>query len=240
MKLPTEKVKATQEDPSTLLIYGKPKLGKSTIIANLDNCLILDLEDGTKYIDALAIKIKNLNDLKEVAKAIAEAGYPYKYLAIDTVTALEEMVVEYADSLYRNTPMGKNWTKSDVRTLPNGAGYYYLRQAFFNTIKNLQKLAPHLILIGHLKDTLINKDGEETSAYEVDLTGKIKSILSAGVDAIGYIYREDNKNIINFNPSEKVTCGNRIKHLEGKYITISEKTEEGIKTNWELIYKNNK
>jgi energy-coupling factor transporter ATP-binding protein EcfA2 len=238
MILPTEKVKAKLEDPSTLLLYGKPKIGKTTILATLPNCLIIDLEEGTNYVDALAVRINSLLQLKELAGEIVKAKYPYKYLAIDTVSALEDLVLPYADELYKNTPMGANWKKTDVRTLPNGAGYFYLRQAFFNTINNLKKLAPHLIFIGHLKETLINKDGEELSAYEVDLTGKIRSILSSQVDAIGYIYRKENQNVINFNPSEEVVCGNRITHIEGKHIVISEKVDGVINTNWNLIYKN--
>ena len=239
MKLPTEKRKAVQEDPALLLLYGKPKIGKSTILSRLDNCLILDLERGTKYLDALSIEIDNFEQLKEFTIAMKAEGAPkYKYIAVDTVTALEDVVLPYAAELYRKTPMAKNWKGSDVRTLPNGSGYLYLRQAFFNTINQICKLAPYVILIGHLKDTLVNKEGEELSYYEVDLTGKIKGILSGNVDAIGYLYRKGNKNIINFNPSEEVICGNRIDYLEGKEIVISEKSEDGIKVNWDLIYRN--
>jgi hypothetical protein len=239
MKLPTEKKKAVQEDPALLLLYGKPKIGKTTILSALDNCLILDLEDGTKYVDSLSVRVNNFKELQEFTAAMKEEGAPkYKYLAVDTVSSLEDMILPYAAQLYRKTPMSKNWQGTDVRTLPQGSGYLYLRQAFFNTINQLCKLTPYTILIGHLKDTLINKNGEEMSAFEVDLTGKIKSILSSNVDAMGYVYRKDNKNIINFKPSEEVICGNRIEYLEGKEVVISEKTDQGVKVNWDIIYRN--
>ena len=44
--LPTERRKATDYNPRLIVLYGKPKNGKSTIMASIDNNLIIDLEDG--------------------------------------------------------------------------------------------------------------------------------------------------------------------------------------------------
>ena len=133
--------------------------------------------------------------------------------------------------------MGKNWQGTDVRQLPQGSGYLYLRSAFFDVINKFKKHTENLILIGHVKDITVEKDGEEVSAYEVDLTGKIKTILSSRVDALGYIYRKNNENIISFKPSQEVICGNRSKHLADRDIVISKKEGDAITTFWKEIYK---
>ena len=70
-------------------MYGQPKVGKTTALAQLDNCLIIDLEDGTDMLDALKIKAKNLKHLSEIGREVLNQGKPYKYIAIDTVTQLE-------------------------------------------------------------------------------------------------------------------------------------------------------
>ena len=44
--LPKEKVKAKVENPRFLIIFGKPKAGKTTLASKLDNNLIIDLERG--------------------------------------------------------------------------------------------------------------------------------------------------------------------------------------------------
>ena len=44
MKLPTEKVKASRKSPKNMIIYGAPKIGKTTVLSQLDNCLIIDLD----------------------------------------------------------------------------------------------------------------------------------------------------------------------------------------------------
>ena len=43
--LPTSKVKAERVNPKRIVIYSKPKTGKTTAYAGLENNLILDLEN---------------------------------------------------------------------------------------------------------------------------------------------------------------------------------------------------
>lgn len=45
MLLPIEKVPAKVGNPRYLVLYGKPKTGKTTIVAAIPNNLIIDLED---------------------------------------------------------------------------------------------------------------------------------------------------------------------------------------------------
>lgn len=228
-----------ETNPKILLLFGKTKIGKSTILSGLDGCLTLEFEDkGSDYMTGHVVQVNSLKDLNGIGKQIEDAGKPYKYIAIDTVTALEDMCLPYANQLYRATPMGKNWNGEDVRTLPSGSGYQYLRTAFFNVIDKISTWAEFIILVGHLKDTLIEKDGEEFNSYELDLTGKIKRITAANAAAVGYVYRDGNKLLINFKPSEDILAGCKIPRLEGKIITISEKDKNSgaIRTFWNEIY----
>ncbi|TXG84985.1 MAG: hypothetical protein E6R13_02450 [Spirochaetes bacterium] len=236
--LPTKKVAASRKNPKRLIIYSKPKVGKTTALAGLDNCLILDMENGSDFTDALKVKINNLSDLKAYGTKIIEAGKPYKYIAVDTVTAMEDMVKPLALKLYRDTPMGRSFTGDNILTLPNGAGYGYLREAFFNVLDYIDTLADNIILLGHLKDRQIEIKGKEVNAADVDLTGKIKSLICANADAIAYMTREDNnKTVLNFQTSDTIICGARPEHLKNQQIVISEIQEDGtLKTNWDKIY----
>ena len=183
--LPTSKVKAERQNPKRMIIYSKPKTGKTTAYAGLDDNLILDLESGSDYVEALKIKVNTLQELLDAGKAIKAAGNPYKYVTVDTVTALEDMIQPLAIKLYRQTPMGKNYDGDNVTTLPNGAGYLYIRQAFFQVLDFIDTLAPHIILSGHIKDKVVDDKGEMVMSANIDLTGKIKSLICANADAIG-------------------------------------------------------
>lgn len=97
--------------------------GKTSLLSTLDNNLIIDLEDGSDYVEALKIKIHNVNELNNLCKEIIKAGCPYKFITIDTVTALEEIAKPLALNMYKASPLGKNYTGNDILSLPMGAGY---------------------------------------------------------------------------------------------------------------------
>jgi hypothetical protein len=235
--LPTTKVKGDRVNPKRMVIYSKPKTGKTTAYAGLENNLILDLENGTDYVEALKIKISNLQELVDAGKAIKEAGKPYDYVTVDTVTALEEMIMPLAIKLYKQTPMGKNFDGETVINLPNGAGYLYIRQAFFQILDFIDTLAPTIILSGHIKDKQVDDKGELVMSANIDLTGKIKSLICAQADAIGYMFRKGNKTILSFKTNDEVTCGARPEHLRNEEIVITEMIDGVIHTTWDKVFK---
>lgn len=256
IELPKERIKPTMVNPSSMIIFGKPKIGKTTLMAQLPNCLILDLEGGTNFLEAVKIDIKKetekqkidnpkitpikvLMDVIETIKTKNQenGGYIYQFGAIDTVTALEDMVMPIAVAMYRNTSMGKAFTGNDVLTLPNGAGYKYTRDALQFVLDKLKECFETLIILGHIKDKLIERDGKEMNERGLDLTGKSATITCAEVDAVGYMYRDENKTIINFQPSESITCGSRITRFQGKEITVIESDENGnLSFHWDKIF----
>jgi hypothetical protein len=239
IQLPTQKIAPVRANPKRMVIYSKPKAGKTSALALLDNCLILDFENGSDYVEALKLKIDSLSTLKAVGQEIVKAGKPYKYIAVDTVTALEEMCLSYAKTLYMETAMGKNFAGDSVLKLPNGAGYLYLREAFFKILDYIETLVPEdgsLILLGHLKDKMLETNGKEVSAVDLDLSGKIKSIVCAKADAIGLLSRRADKVTLNFKTSEEVTCGARPDHLKNQEITLTEMVDGKLTGNWDKVF----
>lgn len=237
--LPTTKIPAETQDPKYLILFGLPKVGKTTVLSTLENNLILDFENGSTYVDALKIKIDNLQTLKEVIKAIKEANKPYKYITIDTITAVEEMAKPVALNLYRNSPVysEKYANVTDITRLPNGSGYSFLRQAVEAIVDLIASATENIIICGHVKDVSLNEN-LEGSVKDLDITGKLKRILSAKSDAIGFVHRDDESNLcINFGQDGEVLTGARPKHLANKDIVVAERNEDGSFTShWERIY----
>ena len=240
--LPTEKVNAKIENPRFMILFGRPKSGKTTIAAALADNLIIDLEGGSEFLDAMSIQARTVNELGEIAQAIRakneEAKHNvYKHITIDNVTRLEEMCLSYAAILYKKTMQGKNYNGTDIRTLPNGAGYMYLRQAIRKVVDMFRNLCDQFILIGHTKDIMINKNGEELSQMELDLVGKLGAIICGEADAVGYVYRKKNETHINFCGGENTTIEARAPHLRGKDIIIATSDEDNKMTiNWDKLY----
>lgn len=253
IELPTERRKAQSYNPNLLVLFGKPKSGKSTLMAALDNNLIIDLENGYRALEVMVVDAKRAEDMFEIAKAVkakneeaAKAGattFPYRFITIDNATRLEEMSLPYAAALYRSTAMGAGWgmlkdakgtivkdkngkpipdPKADVRQLPQGGGYLYLRQAVRKMIDMFKPLCETLILVAHVKDKQIKVNGEEMSEMSVDLAGKLGDIICGEADAIGYIYREKNKTFISFEGGDNTIREARPLHLRGRKIQVAE------------------
>jgi len=216
---------------------------KTSCLAQLEMNLIIDLEGGSQFIDAMAVQARSVNELGEIAQAIRaknkEVGHNfYKHITIDNATRLEEMCLSYAKLLYMQTPTGKNYKGEDIRTLPNGSGYMYLRQAVRKVIDMFRELCDEFILVGHVKDVQIEQNGEELSQMALDLVGKLGSIVCGEADAVGYLYRKGNETHISFKGGDGTIKEARAPHLRGQDIVIATGNEDGtITTYWNKIYK---
>lgn len=266
--LPTQRRKATDYNPRLMVLFGKPKCGKSTLMASIDNNLIIDLEDGYRALDVMAVQARSANDIFEIKNLITEKNKEnedkpfYRFITIDNATRLEEYSLVYAAALYRKTPMGSNFgykkdkignilkdakgnkvidTKADVRQLPNGAGYLYIRQALKEMINMFKPLCDTLILVCHVKDKQIKKNDEETTEMAVDLAGKTGDIICGEADAIGYVARQDNKTLISFVGGDNAIRGSRPLHLREKVFQVAESDDKGnIKVDMSQIFLDNK
>ncbi len=226
--LPTSRAEPVSKNPKILVLYGPPKIGKTTISSLLDDNLLLDLEDGARFLDAMRIGIKGLDHLKEVGREIIKAGKPYKYITLDTVTLLEEWCEMEATRKYKESAIGKSFKGNTILTLPNGAGYGLLREEVMPYVRTiLPMFADNIIIIGHLKDKLIvDKKGQEVSAKDIDLMGKLRNMVCAQADAVGYLFRDGEDLMVSFDTKEEIVCGSRCNHLKG----------QTFKFDWSKIY----
>lgn len=231
----------------------RPKQGKSSLVASIDDNLIIDLEDGYRALSVMKVQARTMKDLEEIKAAIIAKGRelkkaPYRFITIDNATRLEEMSLSVAAELYRNTAMGQGYgllkdnkgmpikdpktgqfmidPKADVRTLPNGAGYTYLRKALRTMIDMFKPLCETLILVTHVKDKQIRREGQEMSEMAVDLAGKSADIICGEADAIGLIYRLGNKTYVSFEGGDNTIKEARCPHLRGRNILVAESNDD--------------
>ena len=234
MELPTKRSEVESYDPGLLLIYARPKQGKSSFCAALDDNLIIDLEDGYRSLSVMKIQARSYNDLSEIRKLIVKKGIddgctrengkkPYRFITIDNASRLEEYCLARAAELYRaNTLAGKKWglledgrpdPKADVRTIAQGAGYLHLRNAVMDAVRMFKPLCQTLILVAHVKERQITKDSTEMSEMSLDLAGKVSDIICGEADAIGYMYRKGNQTIMSFKGGDNIIREARPLHL---------------------------
>lgn len=247
--LPTIKSVKKTDDPRNLILFGLPKVGKTTALSKLPDCLIIDLESGTDYVSGYITKANNYVDLYKIARALNKTwkGKPnekyeehnFKFIVIDTITALEEMSLDLACKRYKESQLGRNFegTGQDILKLPSGAGYYWQRIAIQEILEWFQGQEYNLIVTGHVKDKNITEGGTEMVLKTLDLGGKISNILSAKSDAICYLYRDvDTGSLMaNFGDMNAVLTGARMPHLAGKIIELAERKMNDKTGEWEIV-----
>lgn len=264
MELTTEIRKQKFTNPRMHLIYSVPKAGKSTIVSHLKDHLILELEPGgADYVEGRIQEINRPSEFNQVLDLIEKSETKVcEYLVIDTCTKLDEWSEIVGTYMYMKKPQGKKFNKEKgdengtiiyhtderfetVHDLPNGYGYKHSREVMSNWYDRLLNLialdkVTYVILLAHVKDKMIEtRNGDTVESIDINLTGKVKSIYSSRVDAIGHFYREKGKGYLSYDNEYKVVCGGRCKHLDGS-ILVSEKMEDkSIKTYWENIYITN-
>ena len=223
MALKKVKRKVISDNPKVLLLYGAPKVGKTTALSQLKDCLIIDTEQGANMI---AGYIEEANNREELINILQEAkeGHEYQYVAIDTI----DKVADWADK-----SVCKDEGVTAIADLSFGKGFALSREKVLNTVKVLKDIFPHVILIGHRKwAQAVLESKAMVQPESLDLTGKLKNMLMADCDAIGYVYRneETDKLMVSFKANEALEAGSRSPHLRGKEIELK----------WNNIYKEKK
>lgn len=249
--LPDSKSTVTVVNPKTLVLFGATKQGKTTLVANLEDNLIIDLEGGTRYYECLAIDVPGeaetaKKDEWTVIKSIVldlkkykEENGKNKYtnITLDTAGVLEDLVMPYAIQLYKAEPRNKNYQGKNLKTVPNGAGWQYIRDAFFNVISMFSLYCDHLIIVAHTKAKTINKGGQELEVTDIDVSGKMSQMLAARTEAIGLVYRKGNQTMVSFKGEQFIVSGARPSHLKEQEFVMCESDKDlNLTFHWDKIF----
>ena len=224
MVLKKIKRKVVSINPSSLLLYGAPKVGKTSLLSSLDDCLIIDTEKGARMIEGYIQEVNSRDELINTLIDIKDSkDVSYKYIAIDTI----DKVAEWAERRVCEEESVKS-----IADLAFGKGYGLVREKVIKTVSAFKEVAEHLIIIGHRKVAYAVTEGNPIVVPEsLDLTGKLKNVIMSSCDAIGYVYRNDKEQLmVSFKANEAIEAGSRCDHLKGKE----------VKFEWKNIYKEKK
>ena len=215
--LKKEKRKAVSVNPGILLLYGAPKVGKTTMLSKLDDCLVIDTEQGGNMLDGYFETVDSKDELLQFYASAAE-GHEYKYFALDTIDKLVNWI---------ERDVCREFDIESINDLPFGKGFGLVRERVMNNIKKLRSLCDHLIIIGHRKTASPIDNSTAIEPESLDLSGKLKNMVMAHADAIGYMFREEDNLMVSFQAGKALEAGSRCDHLRGKVMPFD----------WTKIYK---
>lgn len=234
--------------PAMLLIYGPPKCGKTSAAVQLPGHRVLDTElpAGTRFLTCDAVPVASFS---EYSAACTQAKRDnIKFLLIDTIDRLDTMCAAEANRRYKMSNVGRNFQGNDILAeLEMGAGYRWYWKVWNDALDLAAGAAPHVVLIGHVKDKLIkdNFAQENADGADIDVTGKAKNIICSRCDAIALVKRKNQPRAkpsdpvlsdlwINFKTGEENNMGSRCPYLTGKEFLFA-RVEDKI-AKWDEIF----
>ena len=219
-----QKITAAQS-PQRLFIYGKPKVGKTSAVAQLPKHLIIDTEvkgrsdgellGGTSYCNgATSIVVESLNGLKACLNYLKENPDNHDFVVLDTIDHIEAWVTE---------AVCRSHSVKHIGDIPHGKGWSLMRSQVIAIVEQFARASKHIIIVGHQKD---GHDEEGVEVQKINLTGKLKTHLCSIMDGVGRITREEDKLMIDFRTGVNTDAGCRVPTLAGQLMELK----------WDTVY----
>ena len=180
MKLPTQKTAPqTNINTVTMLLYGDPKIGKSTFCSRFENAFFIATEPGLNHLETYNLRADTWREAYDILSELQENPGRFSPIVIDTVDRLWELCCRYICE--------QNNLKA-LSSMGYGKGYEFAEVEFNYYLQDLVKLNTGLIFTSHATyDTFINSEGEQTKKFMPSVDKRVRKYLNPLVDIIGYI-----------------------------------------------------
>jgi hypothetical protein len=221
------------EDPFRGLVYARPKVGKTRLVATLPEVLILDIgEKGTKSVkrdlDPHVYRVRRVAEMDDLYWYLQSGDHPFQSWAIDGVTGLQTMVMRFVlgDEAERDA--------SKDPQMPSRQIWGKVNEICREYITNFSNLPMHgcFTALERSRDMAEDDDDESQIVVGPAVTPGVANHLEGSVDTIGRLTarevvvkkkgQEKGIRVIRrtlwLGPSEKYIAGERDGVFGGKII----------------------
>lgn len=176
--LPTGKTQPrTDLRDLTVLVYGRNKIGKSTLCSQAEGALFLATEAGLNSIEVYQAPISNWEQMLAACAEIAEGKHQFKTIIIDTVDLAYRYCADYICRKF------KIEHESD---LGYGKGFALVNNEFQRVLNRLAQLPYGLFLVSHSQEREIETRTGKIVRTVPTLPDKARKIVLGMVDIILY------------------------------------------------------
>ena len=197
-----------------ILIYGAPKVGKTSFSVQMPKNLLLAFEHGFNALGGIkAVDIDKWATFKQVIRQLQqpEAKEMYSTITIDTATIAYTMCEDFICTQQNINRIGD---------LPYGAGYGLVEKEFQGCLRQITQMGYGIVLIAHSVPRVEKTpEGSEIEIVSPDLPKRGYKVINQLVDIIGYIDiiwdKEGNeKRVLYTRKTSQIMAGSRFKYLK--------------------------
>lgn len=189
--LPTQKSKPKSDIRDLItLLYGQPKIGKSTFCAQAEDALFIETEPGLELLEVYKQPVYSWKEFLETCSEIREGKHNFRTVVIDTIDNLYKFCRE--EVLTKN----KLQHESDMQY---GKGYDLVNQEFYKRLSALSLLPYGLMMISHAQEKEVKTRTGKAVKITPTLPNSARKTVMALADFILYAEVEevvDSKNQI--------------------------------------------
>lgn len=198
-----------------VLLYGKPKSGKTTAAASFPKTLLCAFEKGYNAIAGVrAADITKWSDFKLVIRQLdsPEAHEMYETIVIDTISIAYDLCEQFV--------CAQNSVQK-IADVPWGGGYSACKKEFESSLRKITQMGYGLVLIAHSASRIEKTaDGGETEIISPELPKRAAEICNGLVDILGYIGTEyvngEAQQWLYTRTTPNLFAGSRFKYLAPK------------------------
>jgi hypothetical protein len=206
-------MKTKTEKPWSILIYGQPKIGLSTLASQMPDPLFLNLDDDLSYLEPKKeIKVTCWNDFIRAGAEICEGKHPASTIVVSHIERFWTYVCDHITTVAN----GKNGTRAENISELSFSDWRMAIDLFENKLKKLLSLR-NTVLLSHEIAEVRNIRGIERTHFMANLERKAQMVVLNLVDAVGRLYTvEQDIRILSFASQENQITGSRIPELQNQ------------------------
>lgn len=230
----TEPKAATVEGVRAMILFGPPKVGKTTFAAEWPDSLLVECEpEGADYVRSKKVQVNSMEELREVFKLLA-TDTSFKTIVIDTLDQVagwieKDICKELGIANIMEAKKGER----------NGSQWGEYKERVMGFVLSVLRMNRNVIFLCHAKKVESDGNGGILNPKTINIYGSTAINILSMVNNIGYMFAKEVeggvvKRYLTFKAGNQVEAGSRHPALRDKVIEIPR--EGGYKA-FEVCFK---